>query len=362
MDSEELMGWLREKNLREVAKTQVPHLKNVLMNSLNLKKEAVMIVGDYGHGNSLCAPTLAAGYYMACQSLGLDVAIVMQTVKSREHQADERVRFFLKRLKKDNAMVLTLSNRLGKLGDVGRLREFAKKKGHRYVSTSGLIGLNTEKIYSLTESININYRKIAKAAEKIKKELDWAREIRIMTISGTKIKIDVTGHNAMINSGYIRSKGEGENIPAGEVYIAPTRNGVEGEVVIDGSSRHKQGTTLINKPIKITIKQGMITNIEGGEEAKTLKDSIDWIKNKVKTPSNASMIGELGIGINPKAKIIGSTIVDEKAYGTAHIGIGGNYWFGGDVFSSLHLDQVFRNPIITIDGKELKMPRKSELD
>lgn len=362
MHSEEIMQWLGEKELISVAKTQMPKLKNVITNSLNVKKEGVMIIGDYGSENNLCAPILAASYYMAARSLNLDAAIVMQSVKNREHHADELVRFLLRRLKKGNAIVMTLSNRLGKLGNLGRLRDYAKKRGYKYVSTTGLIGLETDKTYALGESIDINYRKISKAAEKIKKELDWAREIRIVTLNGTNLKIEVRGHNAMINSGYIKNKGDGENIPAGEVYIAPTMNGVNGQLVIDGSSRHKNGTMLINKPIKITIKQGMITNIEGGEEARTLKDSLDWIKNKVKMPSNASMIGELGIGINPKAKIIGSTIVDEKAYGTAHIGIGGNYWFGGHVFSSIHLDQVFRNPIITIDGKELKMPRRSELE
>ncbi|MEM4245250.1 MAG: aminopeptidase [Candidatus Nanoarchaeia archaeon] len=362
MDSEELMMWMKQKNLLAIAKAQMPHLKNVLTNSLNLKKEAVMIIGDYGQENRLCAPIMTAAYYLACQSLRLDVALIMQGVKSRETEADERVRFFLKRLKKDNAVVLSLSNRLGKLKDLGKLREFAKKKGHKYLSTTGLIGLETDKVHNLTDAININYRKIDKAAERIKEELDWAREIRIMTLAGTKLKIDVKGQNADTNTGYVRTRGEGENIPAGEVYVAPTMKGVEGELIIDGSSRHKHGTMLINKPIKMTIKQGMITNIEGGQEAKTLKDSVDWIKNRVKQPSTSSMIGELGIGINPKAKIIGSTIIDEKAYGTAHIGIGGNYWFGGHVFSSLHLDQVFKNPIITIDGKELKLPRKSELE
>jgi len=362
MHSEELMGWLRKKDLMGIAKTQVPNLKNLITDSLNAKKEGIMIVGDYGRGRNLCAPILAAAYQMAGKSLGLNTCVIMQEVKNRNAEADNTVKKMLQRLKKGNTIILTLSNRLGKLGEIGRLREFVKTRRHKYLTTTGLIGLETERIYSLGESININYRKVHKAAERIKKELDWAREIRIVTLSGTNLRIEVKGHNAMANSGYIKENGKGENIPAGEVYIAPTRNGVDGEVVIDGSSRHKDGTTLINRPIRMTIKQGMITGIDGGEEARKLRDSLDWISNKVREPSSATMIGEVGIGINPRARIIGSTIVDEKAYGSAHIGIGGNYWFGGHVFSSLHLDQVFRNPIIVVDGKELKMPRRSEME
>ncbi|MFH1331798.1 MAG: aminopeptidase [archaeon] len=362
MHSDELIRWMRDKNLTSIAKTQVPQLKNVIINSLNIRREGVLIIGDYGQPGNLCAPILAAGYYMATQSLGLNTVLVMQGVKDRSTQADSSVKYLLEKLKKENAIILSLSNRLGKLGELGNIRGWIKKRKHKYLITTGLIGLRTEQTYALADSININYKKIAKVGEKIKQELDWAREIRIITLSGTNLKVDVTGHKALSNTGYVKEQGSGGNIPAGEVYIAPTKHGVDGQVVIDGSSRHKHGTMLINKPIKVTISRGMITKVEGGEEAKILQNSIDWIKNRVRQPSSASMIGELGIGINPRAKIIGATIVDEKAYGTAHLGIGGNYWFGGHVFSSLHLDQVFRNPIIMVDGKELKMPRRNELE
>jgi hypothetical protein len=362
MHSEELMQWMRKKALLDIAKTQVPSMKNVLTNSLNLKKEGLLIISDYGEGWKQCAPILATGYYLAGQSMGLETAIVMQGIKTREQVAEEPVKQLIGKLKKNNAIILSLSNRLGKMGEAGTFRDHIKNGRHKYAMTTGLIGLKTDQTYELAEAININYKKVNKLGEKIKEQLDWAREIRIITVTGTNLKIDVTGHEARLNTGYVKENGSGGNIPAGEVYIAPIRTRVDGTLVIDGSSRHKRGTMLIQKPIKVTIKQGMITNIEGETEAKILRDSLDWIKNKVKMPSNATMIGEIGIGINPHAKIMGSTIVDEKAYGTAHIGIGGNYWFGGSVFSSLHLDQVFKNPVITIDGKELKIPSKSELE
>ena len=47
-------------------------------------------------------------------------------------------------------------------------------------------------------------------------------------------------------------------------------------------------------------------------------------------------------------------VLDEKAFNTAHIGIGSNYWFGGDIITFLHLDQVMRNPKVYIDGKMLE--------
>lgn len=362
MHSEELMQWLRERELLSIAKAQSALLKCVLSDSLNVEHEGVMVVGDYGVRDKLCAPMLAAGYYIACKSLGLDTALLMQEVRGREQEASLTVRHMLKRLRKGNIVIFSMSNRLGKLKIPGGVRGLMKERKHKYLLTTGLVGLKTEQFYALAQAIKINYRKVSRACDRIKDELDWARQVRIVTLNGTNLKVDVTGHTAHLNAGYVKSRGEGGNIPAGEVYIAPTRDGVDGTLVIDGSSRNKDGTALITRPIRLTVNRGMVTRVEGGDEARMLRDSLDWIRNKVKQPSNATRIGELGIGVNPNAKVIGSTIVDEKAYGTAHVGIGGNSWFGGHVFSSLHFDQVFRNPVITVDGKELKMPRKSDLE
>jgi len=78
-------------------------------------------------------------------------------------------------------------------------------------------------------------------------------------------------------------------------------------------------------------------------------------EDRAKFPERVRMIGEFGIGINPGAVLVGSSILDEKVLGTAHIAIGSNYWFGGDIRTILHLDQVFMNPKIYLDDKELKL-------
>ena len=41
--------------------------------------------------------------------------------------------------------------------------------------------------------------------------------------------------------------------------------------------------------------------------------------------------------------------------GTAHIGIGSNYWFGGPIRTIIHLDQVFKNPLFKLDGESLNI-------
>ena len=64
----------------------------------------------------------------------------------------------------------------------------------------------------------------------------------------------------------------------------------------------------------------------------------------------AKVIGELGIGINPGARITGNMLEDEKALGTAHIAFGNNADFpgGGKNNSQIHRDFLFYRPAIEV--------------
>ena len=77
---------------------------------------------------------------------------------------------------------------------------------------------------------------------------------------------------------------------------------------------------------------------------------------------NSRGIGELGIGLNPAAKITGNMLEDEKAFHTCHFAIGENYDGDGDTF--IHLDGVVRNPTIVInyaDGTSFTVEKDGEL-
>jgi len=68
---------------------------------------------------------------------------------------------------------------------------------------------------------------------------------------------------------------------------------------------------------------------------------------------NIYNLGELGIGLNPKAKVTGNILEDEKVIGTVHVAVGNNLSFGGDNDVPLHLDGVVSEPTIDIDGRTL---------
>jgi leucyl aminopeptidase (aminopeptidase T) len=68
---------------------------------------------------------------------------------------------------------------------------------------------------------------------------------------------------------------------------------------------------------------------------------------------NGLNVAEFGIGINPRAKITGNVLEDEKVLGTIHIAFGDNSGFGGRIKVPSHQDGIVKNPDVWLDGKQL---------
>ncbi|MCX7668312.1 MAG: hypothetical protein N2Z84_05225, partial [Atribacterota bacterium] len=62
------------------------------------------------------------------------------------------------------------------------------------------------------------------------------------------------------------------------------------------------------------------------------------------------VVGELGIGTNPKARITGNILEDEKAFRTVHVALGMNVDMGGAIESKTHNDGIICNPTVKFDG------------
>ena len=356
METVESINWLRKNNLYELSEKLSLQLKKVFAPCLNVKDEKILVVGDTGSENMNIAAVMSGAYYLAAQQLSLDAKLVFQNVKSRGDIADEDVVNSLSDLPIGNAIILNMSDKLGNIKELGKsFRRWVKKKNHRFVSAMSLGDLKTDKVSQIIDAMDVSYKTFQSNHEKLRQEFDKTDEIHITTDAGTDFHYNIKGINGISVDGNYTEPGSGGNLPAGEVYAPPNGKRIEGKIVIDGSSRVQNGTILIKDPITLTVKDGNIIQIEGGKEAKELENTLNWAASVAKHPGSVRRICELGIGLNPKAKIIGATIVDDKVLGTAHIGIGSNYWFGGNIYAIIHLDQVFKNPKIEFDGKVLEI-------
>lgn len=356
MNTYEFLEWLESKQLTEQAKSNSKVLKKVLTYCLAASEEEVLIIGDEGYQEKRVAALLTGGYYFAAKELGLNARIIVQEPRIRGDSAEDAIIDALKNLPRKSIIIMNFSSKLGSIKEISNsYRTYAREQQHKFVSATNLANIPSLNFDQLLNAIDVDYEKMHKKAQKIYEILEKGKEVRITTEKGTDLTIGIEGMNPILNTGMYNKPGLGGNIPAGEVYIPPKWKNVEGKIVIDGSSAHMGGAQLIEEPIVMTVKKGEVISIEGGEEARKLEETLQWAEKKAKYPWGIRRVCELGIGINPNANLIGTTIVDEKKIGTAHIALGSNYWFGGTIYAIIHLDQVFKNPVITVDGKILEL-------
>jgi len=358
MNSKEHVAWLKKSALMDKSKACAPVMKRVYNECLAAKNEKVLIITDNGTNGYNAAPVLAGSYCLAAREIGLKTNLVVQSEKKSLENASQSVVDGLKEITEgNNIVILCVSNKLGEIKEITKsFRKFMHSTGQKFISTTSLGTIRDEHFHILMEAINIDYKLLQKRQSGVKKILDRASKIHVTTGRGTDIEINVEGKKAISNDGNYRTPGIGGNIPCGEVYIPPKgKDGVDGKVVIDASSRNSLGTKTLKSPITMRIKKGRVTGIEGGKDAELLAKSLSDAEKEAKKPSNVPLIGEFGIGMNPKARITGSMIVDEKVMGTAHVAVGSNSWFGGDIKTIVHFDQVFKNPKIKADNKFIEI-------
>ena len=194
----------------------------------------------------------------------------------------------------------------------------------------------TEEI--MKKSINISYKDLMSKNNDLYKKLRGTKKNKINTNSSTFLEFRT--RKWIKDSGNFKKEKVG-NLPAGEVFTAPCEESCKGQIVIDWA-RHN-GVTYASKGTKILIDNGSVISISRRCELSKIFKNIKNSKN----------IAEFGIGTNPKAKLIGNILQDEKANGTCHIAFGNNTSMGGLIYSKIHLDTILIRPTIYADNKKI---------
>ncbi len=336
----------------------IPLFKKLLVENLGAVDERLLILSDNGEPGHQVASRLNLLYAAAAEELGITTRLVTQEVKRRGDVAEQRVISALDKLPKQSLILLNASGRLGNMDHLGlSYRTFCKERGHRFFSSSNWGLISDDNFSTVLDAFDVDYHTISKEGARLKEALDNAEEVRVTTKAGSDFTVSKKGMKAINNDGFYTNPGRGGNMPAGEVYFPPVKRGVEGRIVIDGSYRTKDASLIPEEPIILTVKRGDIVKLNDTPEAKALERTLRWAEQRAKFPWGIRRVCELGIGLNPGAKLIGCTILDEKVRGTVHFANGSNKWFGGDVAAIIHLDHVLKNPTVYLDGKRLSIPK-----
>jgi leucyl aminopeptidase (aminopeptidase T) len=217
-----------------------------------------------------------------------------------------------------------------------RARMEACQQGARIATMPNI----SEEMFS-SGAMTADYGQIAYFTDRLKERLDRASRVRI-EYRGRVLELSIEGRLAISSNGRFHDPGSSGNLPTGEAYLAPVEGSAEGRLLIDGSLAE---LGLLSSPLEVVVEKGRAIDFSG-PDAKSLEHLLGPVEE-------ARNIGELGIGTNPKARLSGNILVDEKIYGTAHIAFGSNATFGGLINAGVHIDGIMIKPAVYLDGELL---------
>jgi aminopeptidase len=217
-------------------------------------------------------------------------------------------------------------------------RRAASAKGVRIATLPGV----TEPI--MVRCMSADYHAIAERTHRLCRLLEAASTVRVTAPAGTDIVMPIAGRTAHASTGLFREAGQWGNLPTGEAYLAPVEGESRGVVVVDGSMA---GVGLVREPIRIVVRDGYATSIDGGPEAATLRALLE------PHGQDAYTVAEFGIGTNDRAILTGVILEDEKVMGTIHIAFGDNKSMGGTVRVASHLDGLVTSPDVWFDDRPI---------
>lgn len=190
-------------------------------------------------------------------------------------------------------------------------------------------------------AILADYTEVARLSDLLTERLSRASLVRIEK-GDACLDIPVEERAGVSSNGRFLLPGTGGNLPTGEAYIAPLEGTANGETVIDGSIA---GIGVVHAPLHVVIRDGRAAEFRGPDAER--------LRAMLGENPDAYTLGELGIGTNPRARLIGNILEDEKVYGTAHIAFGSNSTFGGTVQAGVHIDGVILSPRVYFDDQPI---------
>lgn len=197
---------------------------------------------------------------------------------------------------------------------------------------------------------------------KMENELNKAEGFHITSAYGTDLTVGLRSlkERRWAKETGILEKGQWGNLPVGEIYTTPDEKNVNGVLMLPVMDSYVSPNQGVDEFIKVTVRDGVIVSIEGGESSKQFREYLEkQMQSDVddkNNPWNTRRIAEIAFGANSKARSMAldeskpystkgaSTVEGEKRLGTIHLAFGdskhGEEGVEGFETSHSHLDFV----------------------
>lgn len=184
-----------------------------------------------------------------------------------------------------------------------------------------------------------------------------ARRMRVTSRAGTDLEVGVGEFPTLPEYGFADEPGHWDHWPSGFISTWPNEGSANGRVIIDTGDMLFPFKMYVSSPITLEIADGRIKRIDGGLEAKYLREHIASYDDP-----GGYAVSHLGWGLQPKARWTGlgmrdkaqSLGMDARAfYGNFLFSTGPNAEAGGHNHSPCHVDIPMSACSLSLDGEPI---------
>ncbi len=291
-----------------------------------------LIITSTAHDVSLAEACLAAG-----MRAGADTQLIIKPRRVRG--AASKLGPILSDAIRASKLILDLCDEI----DTDPATIEARGKGTRLLVTN-VKGIED---YVVRALLDVDYEAMTRNAKLVARLWDQTRHCHVTSPQGTDVSFDLMPRKSLVGDGALSEDGEVDFFPGAQVSTAPVEETINGTIVVDASDS-VQG--IVHTPYSFTMKNGIITAVEGGKEANVMRDWLERCDDE-----KIYRLCHFTIGLNPQAGISGNMTEDERMLAAVDFGFGyQNPDFGGTVgLSPHHEDVMLATPTIHLDGKEM---------
>lgn len=222
-----------------------------------------------------------------------------------------------------------------------RLRWLALVEGSGRHRLGHSPGIDAEMM--LGGALDVDYAEMGERAARLLAALRGAVAVHLTSPAGTDLRLDLRGR--VFHSDLKATLTAGANLPCGEIYTAPVETAGEGRLVVDGGF---VGHGVLELPVVITVAGGRAVAVESADPVlqRTVTHFLD-------TDEGARNVAELGLGLNPGARLGSHILESEKVRGTVHVAFGDNDGLaGGQSRSRMHMDYLVLAPTLAAQRED----------
>jgi len=195
-----------------------------------------------------------------------------------------------------------------------------------------------------TGGILADYEENDRLGRKLGAVIGIGKKIRMTSSAGTDLTGEITERPVQYETGLFREPGQFAALPNSELNISPIEGTTEGVIV--GNVRLMGFGILRDEPVTIEVKAGEVIRITGGKAADYLNETLKSFGDR-----KAYNLAEFAVGLNPFCRSYATNLEDLGKLGFGHHGIGSSYAIGGDVLAPCHIDVIYSEATLEIDGQ-----------